>query len=188
MKMKDSELQSLTAVLRRFSGDAARLSGAHPSAAIEKVSAAKPFSSEAMVRRTPETIEILLLTVDLPSYKIILRQPSVNAAASPQIRAELENLAWQAARQIDVLRVSHERCRREIEAQELIKLAAQAELSALRAQINPHFLFNALNTIGYLIESAPDKASVTLLQLTQLLRGVLGVRAGISGRSAKKFA
>ncbi|MCC6990554.1 MAG: histidine kinase, partial [Acidobacteria bacterium] len=42
-----------------------------------------------------------------------------------------------------------------------------------RAQINPHFLFNALTTIGYLIESAPPRALKTLLRLTSLLRSVL---------------
>src|ERR1700750_314753 len=44
---------------------------------------------------------------------------------------------------------------------------------ALRAQINPHFLFNALTTIGYLIQTAPPRALETLLRLTSLLRGVL---------------
>ena len=46
-------------------------------------------------------------------------------------------------------------------------------MRALRAQINPHFLFNALTTIGYLIESAPPRALKTLLRLTSLLRSVL---------------
>ena len=53
------------------------------------------------------------------------------------------------------------------------RLAAEAQLTALRAQVNPHFLFNALTTIGYLIQAAPDKAFQTLIQLTKLLRGVL---------------
>jgi LytS/YehU family sensor histidine kinase len=56
---------------------------------------------------------------------------------------------------------------------EIGALATQAELRALRAQINPHFLFNALTTIGYLIQSAPPRALETLLRLTTLLRGVL---------------
>jgi two-component system LytT family sensor kinase len=43
----------------------------------------------------------------------------------------------------------------------------------LRAQVNPHFLFNALTTIGYLIQTAPDRAFDTLMRLTSLLRGVL---------------
>ena len=43
----------------------------------------------------------------------------------------------------------------------------------MRAQLNPHFLFNALNTIAFLIRSAPDRAQVTLMKLTSLLRAVL---------------
>jgi LytS/YehU family sensor histidine kinase len=85
----------------------------------------------------------------------------------------LEDAALIAARRIDQLRVTHERCEQDLREQEIAKLASEAELKALRAQINPHFLFNALTTIGYLIQTAPEKALDTLLQLTQLLRGIL---------------
>ena len=67
---------------------------------------------------------------------------------------------------IDALRLSHER-------QEMTQLTTQAELRALRAQVNPHFLFNALNTIGFLIQTAPTRAHATLMKLTSLLRAVL---------------
>ena len=50
---------------------------------------------------------------------------------------------------------------------------AEAKLQALRAQINPHFLFNALTTIGYLVQTAPSEAVRTLLRLTEVLRHVL---------------
>ncbi len=53
------------------------------------------------------------------------------------------------------------------------QLASEAELRALRAQIHPHFLFNALTTIGYLIQAAPEKALSTLMRLSGLLRSVL---------------
>jgi LytS/YehU family sensor histidine kinase len=46
-------------------------------------------------------------------------------------------------------------------------------LRALRAQINPHFLFNALTTIGYLIQTTPERALGTLMRLSGLLRAVL---------------
>ncbi|HLM62524.1 MAG TPA: histidine kinase, partial [Pyrinomonadaceae bacterium] len=77
------------------------------------------------------------------------------------------------ARRIDALRVIHERCEQDFREQKFSKLATEAELRALRAQINPHFLFNALTTIGYLIQTAPDKAFATLMKLTVLLRRVL---------------
>lgn len=85
----------------------------------------------------------------------------------------LESVALVTARRIDVLRVSHERFEQKFREQEFAKLATEAQLTALRSQINPHFLFNALTTIGYLIKTSPDKAFDTLLRLTQLLRGVL---------------
>jgi sensor histidine kinase YesM len=55
----------------------------------------------------------------------------------------------------------------------LRELAAQAELKALKAQINPHFLFNALNSISALIVIDPVKAEDTLHQLSGLLRKIL---------------
>ena len=78
-----------------------------------------------------------------------------------------------AARRIDAIRLTLERYETQLREEEMQKLAAEAELKALRAQINPHFLFNALTTIGYLIESAPPRAVHTLMRLTHLLRGVL---------------
>jgi sensor histidine kinase YesM len=57
--------------------------------------------------------------------------------------------------------------------QELRALAAQAELKALKAQINPHFLFNTLNTIAVLIHTDPKLAEATVERLAELLRYVL---------------
>ena len=69
--------------------------------------------------------------------------------------------------------MTRERYERQLREQEMSTLATEAELRALRAQINPHFLFNALTTIGYLVKAAPDRALETLMRLTSLLRGVL---------------
>jgi len=87
--------------------------------------------------------------------------------------AFLESLALIVARRIDALRLLRERIAQGAREQEMSKLTTEAELRALRAQINPHFLFNALNTIGYLIKSAPERAFSTLMLLTNLLRRVL---------------
>jgi LytS/YehU family sensor histidine kinase len=88
-------------------------------------------------------------------------------------RATLEAISVVVARRIDAIRITNERYEREIREQEMGKLASQAELRALRAQVNPHFLFNALTTIGYLIQTVPPRALETLMQLTSLLRAVL---------------
>jgi two-component system LytT family sensor kinase len=57
--------------------------------------------------------------------------------------------------------------------QELRWLASRAELKALRAQMNPHFLFNALNAIAGLIEEQPRLADETIEQLAHVLRYAL---------------
>ena len=85
----------------------------------------------------------------------------------------LEAMARLATRRIDSLRVAQERVAHHVREQDMQRLATEAELRALRAQLNPHFLFNALTTIGYLIQHAPPRALETLLRLTSVLRGVL---------------
>jgi two-component system LytT family sensor kinase len=92
--------------------------------------------------------------------------------------ALLEAAALAAARRIDALRVARERWDREVREREMRQLATEAELRALRAQLNPHFLFNALTTIGHLLQEAPDRALSTLLRLTGLLRAVLRPTVG----------
>jgi two-component system, LytTR family, sensor kinase len=53
---------------------------------------------------------------------------------------------------------------------ELRRLAARAELRALQAQINPHFLFNALNTLYGLVPRQAAEARQTLLNLADIFR------------------
>lgn len=51
--------------------------------------------------------------------------------------------------------------------------ASRSELKALRAQVNPHFLFNALNAIAGLIPRDPDRAEQTIEQLAEVFRYTL---------------
>lgn len=88
-------------------------------------------------------------------------------------RVALDAIALLLGRRIDAMRLSRERYERRLREEEMAKLATEAELRALRSQINPHFLFNALTTIGHLIQTTPVRALETLMRLTALLRGVL---------------
>ena len=132
------------------------------------------------VNYTPNSAAIYIPTAETPFYQINLNGFDGGRRLLSDEITMLENISRLAARRIDVLRVSHERYAQKFREQEFTKLAAEAQLSVLRAQINPHFLFNALTTIGYLIQTAPEKAFETLLRLTQLLRGVLGATAEFS--------
>ncbi|MDD4604308.1 MAG: histidine kinase [Bacteroidales bacterium] len=55
----------------------------------------------------------------------------------------------------------------------LEKEKVQGELLLLKARVNPHFLFNTLNSIDFLISSNPSKASESLIKLSSLLRYVI---------------
>lgn len=56
-------------------------------------------------------------------------------------------------------------------------LLTQAELRLLQAQINPHFLFNALNTISAIIKRDADEAKTLIQYLSQFLRANLKQKA-----------
>ena len=60
--------------------------------------------------------------------------------------------------------------RRQAEAE---KLAREAELYKLRQQLQPHFLFNSLNSISALVGSRPEEARRMIHQLSDFLRGTL---------------
>jgi sensor histidine kinase YesM len=59
------------------------------------------------------------------------------------------------------------------ELMQLQKEKSDAELQALRAQVNPHFLFNSLNSIYALVLKKSDNAPETVLRLSEILRYIL---------------
>lgn len=139
--------------------------------AIETVETKPTGSVSVDVER--DRARLSIPTHDAPHFSIVLGNFEGGRRLLSEESEMLEAVGLIAARRLDSLRVIHERCDREMREQEFSKLAAEAQLTALRAQINPHFLFNALTTIGYLIQTSPDKAFTTLLHLTKLLRSVL---------------
>ena len=57
--------------------------------------------------------------------------------------------------------------------QDTLKLAREAELASLRQQLQPHFLFNSLNSISALAGSRPEEARRMIQQLSDFLRGTI---------------
>jgi sensor histidine kinase YesM len=70
-------------------------------------------------------------------------------------------------------RAEAERERERARALAVDKQLLDAQLRALQAQIEPHFLFNTLANVGSLIDTAPDKARLMLNRLIELLRASL---------------
>jgi two-component system LytT family sensor kinase len=125
-----------------------------------------------------QTVTVPVPTAEGPAYALTVGALRAGRRLLSDDLAFVELVGVLAARRIDAVRVARERWEREAREQEIGRLATEAELSALRAQINPHFLFNALTTIGHLLQEAPDRALGTLLRLTGLLRAVLRPPAG----------
>ncbi|WP_188767245.1 histidine kinase [Emticicia aquatilis] len=72
---------------------------------------------------------------------------------------------WQHTRQI-TRKISEQ----EYQLLNLEKLKTTAELGALQARINPHFLYNSLNSIASLVHSDPDKAEEMTILLSKFFR------------------
>jgi len=63
--------------------------------------------------------------------------------------------------------------RNENKLEEQQRLLMQARLAALTSQINPHFLFNTLNSVSSLIRTDPQQARLMVLKLSRILRRLL---------------
>ncbi|HET7226049.1 MAG TPA: histidine kinase [Candidatus Eisenbacteria bacterium] len=84
--------------------------------------------------------------------------------------AAVENLLLQAGIRLENLALAAHRAAAERESVELREAATRAELRALHAQVQPHFLFNALNALSYLIETDPPAAQRFTERLADMLR------------------
>jgi two-component system LytT family sensor kinase len=101
---------------------------------------------------------------------------SVRGSGRTLLTSEIEllnEIALHASRRLDDLEREEERIERVRIEGHLGKQLVEAELRALRSQINPHFLFNCLNTIASLIPSEPDKAEKMTVRLSSIFRYVL---------------
>ena len=87
--------------------------------------------------------------------------------------ALLGSLADVFAHVLENLQLQQRRLEQEQRTRELSLHASRSELKALRAQINPHFLFNALNSIAGLIHRDPAVADRTIEQLADVFRYAL---------------
>ena len=85
----------------------------------------------------------------------------------------LRGAAAQCGNRLDALRREREAAERESREAVLQQQVTEAELRALRAQINPHFLFNSLNTIADLVVRDAPRAEAMTLRLAGVFRHVL---------------
>jgi two-component sensor histidine kinase len=113
------------------------------------------------------------LLADLGGGYVLLRQRPSGIPYMSDDRRLLDSLARTLRVTRENVRFREEQQRQHEREQQLRLLASRAELKALRAQINPHFLFNTLNAIAGFIPLQPDLADQAIEQLAQVFRYVL---------------
>jgi hypothetical protein len=108
--------------------------------------------------RWAEAIVPLRLPLGETRYLLLGRRQGGRRYLSEDLRI-LGRIAAQIAEQMEQYREA-----------EMQRLVAQAELRALQSQINPHFLFNALNTLYGIIPRDASGARKTLVNLAEIFR------------------
>ena len=109
---------------------------------------------------------------DQPVRIAVLRMPEMRRILSEDL-ALLRSLAGVLGFMLENLRLQRKRQEQDLIAQDLRLQSSKSELKALRAQINPHFLFNALNAIASLIHTDPARADEAVEQLAEVFRYTL---------------
>jgi two-component system, LytTR family, sensor kinase len=135
----------------------------HSTAGMEDSFDSIPVNDVPGLRRSPglewaQALVPLRLSSGDVQYLVLGRRKGGRRYLSEDLKA-LNRLAATVVEQIERLRTS-----------EMKQLVSQAELRALQSQINPHFLFNALNTLyGIIPKDAPD-ARTTVINLAEIFR------------------
>jgi signal transduction histidine kinase len=107
-----------------------------------------------------------------PVRVAVTRQPGTRPLLSEDL-ALLRSLASVFSYMLENVRLQRRRQEQDQLAHELRLQTSRSELKALRAQINPHFLFNALNAIASLIHTDPTRADAAVEQLAEVFRYTL---------------
>jgi hypothetical protein len=137
------------------------------------------FGTRIEVRVGREPVDDAAAVIDVPSPAssvpvriVVLRIAGMRRILSEDL-AMLRSLAGVFGFMLENIRLQQRRQEQDQLAQELRLQSSKSELKALRAQINPHFLFNALNAIASLIHTDPARADEVVEQLAEVFRYTL---------------
>ncbi len=169
-----------------------------PVEAVNQVlSAMQPATDESALVQTAESrlsemfhrrVHILLGDTPPPPAAVVEMVSSTGRAAAVRIAimpepgarpllsedmSLLRSLVGVFGHLLENIRLQRRRQEQDLVAQELRLQNSRSELKALRAQINPHFLFNALNAIASLIHTDPARADAAVEQLAEVFRYTL---------------
>jgi signal transduction histidine kinase len=126
----------------------------------------------ALPDTTAVVVDIRSVSTDGPLRLAVLNEPGSRVMLSEDV-VLLRSLGGVFSYMLENVRLQRKRIEQEQVAQALRLQSSRSELKALRAQINPHFLFNALNAIASLIHTDPARADAAVEQLAEVFRYTL---------------
>jgi two-component system, LytTR family, sensor kinase len=120
------------------------------------------------------TLLLLLLSGFVSSYLVYLIVLSVGvseARADYWLRIPWETIyTFLVASSFGFVKIADDYFREKSRSEELKKNNLRSELEFLKAQLNPHFLFNTLNNLYFMVEKDPKRAAKMILMLSDILR------------------
>lgn len=140
-----------------------------------------PIERGRLWRSLSATMALVLLLVVLRALAVVALNPWVGWYHAPPpfaevLRTSLSNnflLLWLMVGAAHALLYAARARARERQAEQLQAALVEARLQVLASQLNPHFMFNALNSIAELVHHDPDAADRMLVALGELLRSSL---------------
>jgi hypothetical protein len=127
----------------------------------------------AMVTSPPADVLLPIFQDGTPEYWIALSRGIMRPPWTATELTFVTRIGAEIQVRIAAVLAEERRLERMTRESVLREQLADAELRVLRAQINPHFLFNSLNTIADLAVIAPDKAEQMTMRLATVFRYVL---------------
>lgn len=125
---------------------------------------------EAALQVVRETLRVEVRWV---GHRIEIATSHQARTLTQQELAFTESAGAQLERRLDAMRFEQEQRALHLREERLRRLLTEAELKALRTQVDPHFLFNTLNTIADLIGNNPQQAERMTERLAECFRYAL---------------
>ncbi len=104
----------------------------------------------------------------------VIKEHEINLKLQNRIKTQLDHEVEQKTKEIIELTKKHEQEKRHKLAVEYTKNTLHLRMRALQTQMNPHFLFNSLNSVKhFIIKNNPEEAVYFLSKLSKLIRKIL---------------
>ena len=131
-----------------------------------------PVSTDA-ASATRALASIPIEKANIPCHRLEVSASHQARTLMSQEFGFLNAVATQVSRRLDAIHFENEQRAHHLREERLKRLLTEAELKALRTQVDPHFLFNTLNTIADLVSSNPQQAEGMIERLAECFRYAL---------------